>query len=166
MSPERPAAWSEDRRKITATPEGAPERWIAHRRVHVRVCDLWPVTCQVVLRRLVSVRRLLQVKGDVTCTLLLLLLLCLLLYIRQVSCRLRSRRLSRARATDAGPPAQVVLSAGWDAPAWRLQLHSSTSSSRTLLGTGGGKGEIMEVSVCPSVCPSVCLSVHLSIRPH
>lgn len=43
-------------------------------------------------------------------------------------------------------PAQVVLS-----PTWRLEIHSSTSSSRTLLGTGGGKGDMQEVSTCLSV---------------
>lgn len=55
-------------------------------------------------------------KGDVLCTLLLLLLFCLLFYARQ-----------------------VILSSGWDRPVWKLELNSSTSSSRTLLGAYGSK---------------------------
>ncbi|XP_011615622.1 UDP-GlcNAc:betaGal beta-1,3-N-acetylglucosaminyltransferase 9 [Takifugu rubripes] len=81
----------------------------------------------LLLRRLLGLRRLLHVKADVMVTLLLLLLLCLLLYIRQ-----------------------VALS-GWDSPAWKMQLHSSTSSSRTLLGTGGARGEILERPARPSL---------------
>lgn len=62
---------------------------------------------------------------------------------------------------DADSPAQV-LSAGWDASTWRPQLHGSTSSSRTLLGTGGGRGEVsVEVPVCLSVRPFSHLSVSL-----
>ncbi|GLD60644.1 UDP-GlcNAc:betaGal beta-1,3-N-acetylglucosaminyltransferase 9 isoform X2 [Lates japonicus] len=47
---------------------------------------------------------------------LLLVLFCLLLYARQ-----------------------VVLSSGWDRPLWKLEIHGSTSSSRTLLGASGAK---------------------------
>nr|XP_015796470.2 UDP-GlcNAc:betaGal beta-1,3-N-acetylglucosaminyltransferase 9 [Nothobranchius furzeri]XP_015796471.2 UDP-GlcNAc:betaGal beta-1,3-N-acetylglucosaminyltransferase 9 [Nothobranchius furzeri]XP_015796472.2 UDP-GlcNAc:betaGal beta-1,3-N-acetylglucosaminyltransferase 9 [Nothobranchius furzeri]XP_015796473.2 UDP-GlcNAc:betaGal beta-1,3-N-acetylglucosaminyltransferase 9 [Nothobranchius furzeri]XP_054590267.1 UDP-GlcNAc:betaGal beta-1,3-N-acetylglucosaminyltransferase 9 [Nothobranchius furzeri] len=64
------------------------------------------------LRKVVLMRRLLHVKGDVMCTLVLLVLFCVLLYTRQ-----------------------VVLSSGWGGPAWTLDIHSSTSSSRMLLGT-------------------------------
>ncbi|XP_051238664.1 UDP-GlcNAc:betaGal beta-1,3-N-acetylglucosaminyltransferase 9 isoform X2 [Dicentrarchus labrax] len=65
---------------------------------------------------MVTMRRILHVKGDVMCTMLLLVLFCLLLYARQ-----------------------VVLSSGWDRPMWKLEIHGSTSSSRTLLGTSGAK---------------------------
>uniref|UniRef100_A0A3B4VJF8 Hexosyltransferase n=2 Tax=Seriola dumerili TaxID=41447 RepID=A0A3B4VJF8_SERDU len=68
------------------------------------------------LRKMVTMRRILHVKGDVMCTMLLLVLFCLLLYARQ-----------------------VVLSSGWDRPVWKLEIHGSTSSSRTLLGTSGAK---------------------------
>ncbi|CAG5958497.1 unnamed protein product [Menidia menidia] len=68
-------------------------------------------------RKLLTMRRLLHVKGDVLCTLVLLGLLGLLLYARQ-----------------------VLLSPGWSRPAWRLEIHGSTSSSRTLLGAGGARG--------------------------
>ncbi|XP_028263391.1 UDP-GlcNAc:betaGal beta-1,3-N-acetylglucosaminyltransferase 9 isoform X2 [Parambassis ranga] len=67
------------------------------------------------LRR-TMMRRILYVKGDVMCTVLLLVLFCLLLYARQ-----------------------VVLSSGWDRPMWKLEIHGSTSSSRTLLGASGAK---------------------------
>ncbi|XP_041652268.1 UDP-GlcNAc:betaGal beta-1,3-N-acetylglucosaminyltransferase 9 isoform X1 [Cheilinus undulatus] len=63
------------------------------------------------LRKMVLVRRLFHVKGDVMCTLLLLVLFCLLLYTRQ-----------------------VILSSEWDRPELKLEIHGSTSSSRTLLG--------------------------------
>nr|XP_046251076.1 UDP-GlcNAc:betaGal beta-1,3-N-acetylglucosaminyltransferase 9 [Scatophagus argus]XP_046251077.1 UDP-GlcNAc:betaGal beta-1,3-N-acetylglucosaminyltransferase 9 [Scatophagus argus] len=69
------------------------------------------------LRRIVTMRRILHVKGDVMCTMLLLVLFCLLLYARQ-----------------------VVLSSGWDRPVWKLEIHGSTSSSRTLLDTSGAIG--------------------------
>ncbi|KAM4574022.1 UDP-GlcNAc:betaGal beta-1,3-N-acetylglucosaminyltransferase 9 [Odontesthes bonariensis] len=68
------------------------------------------------LRKVAMMRRILHVKGDVMCTLALLALFCLLLYARQ-----------------------VVLSPGWDRPAWKLEIHGSTSSSRTLLGASGAK---------------------------
>lgn len=61
-------------------------------------------------------RKMVRVKGDVMCTMLLLVLFCLLLYARQ-----------------------VLLSSGWDRPIWKLEIHGSTSSSRTLLGTNGAK---------------------------
>ncbi|XP_051918084.1 UDP-GlcNAc:betaGal beta-1,3-N-acetylglucosaminyltransferase 9 isoform X2 [Hippocampus zosterae] len=57
-------------------------------------------------------RRGCYIKGDVLCTLLLLLLFSLLLYVRQ-----------------------VLLSSGWDKPAWRLEILHPTSPSRTLLGS-------------------------------
>ncbi|KAM9854721.1 UDP-GlcNAc:betaGal beta-1,3-N-acetylglucosaminyltransferase 9 [Aulostomus maculatus] len=63
---------------------------------------------------MVRMRRILHVKGDVMCTMLLLVLFCLLLYVRQ-----------------------VLVSSGWDRPEWRLEIHSPTSSSRTLLGAKG-----------------------------
>ncbi|KAK7891932.1 hypothetical protein WMY93_023895 [Mugilogobius chulae] len=59
-------------------------------------------------------RRLLRVKGDVLCSLLLLLLFCLLFYAQK-----------------------VILSTGWDRPLLKLEMNSSTSSSRTLLGAKG-----------------------------
>ncbi|XP_026166807.1 UDP-GlcNAc:betaGal beta-1,3-N-acetylglucosaminyltransferase 9 [Mastacembelus armatus] len=68
------------------------------------------------LRKIVMMRRILHVKGDVMCTMFLLVLFCLLLYVRQ-----------------------VVVSSGWDKPVWKLEIHSSTSSSRTLLGTNRAK---------------------------
>ncbi|XP_045893259.1 UDP-GlcNAc:betaGal beta-1,3-N-acetylglucosaminyltransferase 9 isoform X2 [Micropterus dolomieu] len=71
---------------------------------------------QKMLRKMVTMRRILHVKGDVICTMLLLILFCLLLYARQ-----------------------VVLSSGWDRPVWKLEVHGSTSSSRTLLGASGAK---------------------------
>ncbi|KAM6926511.1 UDP-GlcNAc:betaGal beta-1,3-N-acetylglucosaminyltransferase 9 isoform 1-T1 [Lycodopsis pacificus] len=63
-----------------------------------------------------TIRRILHVKGDVLCTMLLLVLFCLLLYAHQ-----------------------VVLSSGWDRPVWKLAIHGSTSSSRTLLGASKAK---------------------------
>ncbi|KAM9377970.1 UDP-GlcNAc:betaGal beta-1,3-N-acetylglucosaminyltransferase 9 isoform 2-T2 [Pholidichthys leucotaenia] len=65
---------------------------------------------------MVMMRRILNVKGDVMCTVMLLALFCLLLYVQQ-----------------------VVLSSGWDRPVWKLQIYSSTSSSRTLLGASGSE---------------------------
>ncbi|KAF3689142.1 UDP-GlcNAc:betaGal beta-1,3-N-acetylglucosaminyltransferase 9 [Channa argus] len=67
-------------------------------------------------RKMGTLRRILYVKGDVMCTMLLLILFCLLLYAHQ-----------------------VVVSSGWDRPMWKLEIHSSTSSSRTLLGTNRAK---------------------------
>ncbi|XP_054476281.1 UDP-GlcNAc:betaGal beta-1,3-N-acetylglucosaminyltransferase 9 [Anoplopoma fimbria] len=67
-------------------------------------------------RKMVTIRRILHVKRDVLCTTLLLVLFCLLLYAHQ-----------------------VVLSSGWDMPVWKLEIHGSTSSSRTLLGASGAK---------------------------
>nr|XP_057930992.1 UDP-GlcNAc:betaGal beta-1,3-N-acetylglucosaminyltransferase 9 [Doryrhamphus excisus] len=57
-------------------------------------------------------RSLGHMKGDVMCTMLLLVLFCLLFYVRQ-----------------------VILSSGWDTPAWKLEIQRPTKSSRTLLGT-------------------------------
>ncbi|XP_004569227.1 UDP-GlcNAc:betaGal beta-1,3-N-acetylglucosaminyltransferase 9 isoform X1 [Maylandia zebra] len=71
---------------------------------------------QTMLRRMLVTRRLLHVKGDVMCTVLLLVLFCFLLYARH-----------------------VVLSTGWDRPVWKLHIHGSTSPSRTLLGATGAK---------------------------
>ncbi|XP_034540577.1 UDP-GlcNAc:betaGal beta-1,3-N-acetylglucosaminyltransferase 9 [Notolabrus celidotus] len=70
----------------------------------------------MMLRKMVTVRRLLHVKGDVMCTVFLLMLFCLLLYARQ-----------------------AIVSSGWDRPVWKLEIHGSTSSSRTLLGASGAK---------------------------
>ncbi|XP_054633288.1 UDP-GlcNAc:betaGal beta-1,3-N-acetylglucosaminyltransferase 9 isoform X2 [Dunckerocampus dactyliophorus] len=61
-------------------------------------------------------RRSCHVKGDVMCTMLLLVLFCLLFYVRQ-----------------------VLLSSGWDKPAWKLEILRPTSASRTLLGTNGAR---------------------------
>ncbi|XP_061678383.1 UDP-GlcNAc:betaGal beta-1,3-N-acetylglucosaminyltransferase 9 [Syngnathoides biaculeatus] len=61
-------------------------------------------------------RRRCYLKGDVMCTMLLLVLLSLLLYVRQ-----------------------VLLSSGWDKPTWKLEILRPTSSSRTLLGTNGAR---------------------------
>uniref|UniRef100_A0A8C7ZGA1 Hexosyltransferase n=1 Tax=Oryzias sinensis TaxID=183150 RepID=A0A8C7ZGA1_9TELE len=68
------------------------------------------------LRKVLTMRRVCHVKGDVACTLVLLALLCLLLYTRQ-----------------------VILPSRWSAPVWKLEIHASTSSSRTLLGASGAK---------------------------
>lgn len=59
--------------------------WIEAQRLIVAAfsCDL-----QKMLRKIASMRRALHVKGDVMCTMLLLVLFCLLLYARQV--RLKS----------------------------------------------------------------------------
>lgn len=65
---------------------------------------------------MVTMRRILHVKGDVLCTALLLVLFCLLIYARQ-----------------------AVLSSGWDRPSWKLEIHGSTSSNRNLLGASGAK---------------------------
>uniref|UniRef100_A0A665V406 Hexosyltransferase n=1 Tax=Echeneis naucrates TaxID=173247 RepID=A0A665V406_ECHNA len=67
------------------------------------------------LRKMLTMRRI-HMKGDVMCTMLLLVLFCLLLYVRQ-----------------------AVISSGWDRPVWKLEIHGSTSSSRTLLATSGAK---------------------------
>ncbi|KAM7413910.1 hypothetical protein PAMA_018961 [Pampus argenteus] len=71
---------------------------------------------QKMLRKIVTMRRMLHVKGDVMCTMMLLVLFCLLFYARQ-----------------------VLVSSGWDRPGWKMEVHSSTSSSRTLLGANGAK---------------------------
>ncbi|KAI9537940.1 hypothetical protein NQZ68_019278 [Dissostichus eleginoides] len=68
------------------------------------------------LRKMVTMRRILHVKGDVMCTMLLLVLFCVLLYARQ-----------------------AVLSSEWDRPLLKLEIHGSTSPSRTLLGASGAK---------------------------
>lgn len=59
--------------------------WIEAQRLIVAAlsCDL-----QKMLRKIASMRRALHVKGDVMCTMLLLVIFCLLLYARQV--RLKS----------------------------------------------------------------------------
>ncbi|XP_047238489.1 UDP-GlcNAc:betaGal beta-1,3-N-acetylglucosaminyltransferase 9 isoform X1 [Girardinichthys multiradiatus] len=68
------------------------------------------------LRKVVMMRRVLHVKGDVMCTLVLLVLLSFLLYTRQ-----------------------VVQSSGWSRPVWKLKIHSSTSSGQILLGSSGAR---------------------------
>ncbi|XP_037307043.2 UDP-GlcNAc:betaGal beta-1,3-N-acetylglucosaminyltransferase 9 isoform X1 [Pungitius pungitius] len=76
---------------------------------------------------MVTLRRILHLKGDVLCTMLLLVLFCLLLYARQ-----------------------VVLSSAWGRPVWKIEIHGSTSSSRTLLGAGRAKA----VKESPGQIPS------------
>ncbi|XP_041852025.1 UDP-GlcNAc:betaGal beta-1,3-N-acetylglucosaminyltransferase 9 isoform X1 [Melanotaenia boesemani] len=72
---------------------------------------------QTMLRKVaVMKRRVVHVKGDLMCTLVLLVVFCVLLYTRQ-----------------------VVLSPGWSRPQWKLEIHGSTSPSRTLLGARGAK---------------------------
>lgn len=90
-------------------------------------------------------------KRDVMCTMLLLVLFCLLLYARQVRLQpitaqegVDTKGTLKApvhlpRPIKSHPYFQVVLSAGWDAPAWKLNIHGSTSSSRTLLGASVAK---------------------------
>ncbi|KAM4618995.1 UDP-GlcNAc:betaGal beta-1,3-N-acetylglucosaminyltransferase 9 [Polymixia lowei] len=65
-------------------------------------------------RKMAMLSRTLHVKGDVMCTMLLLVLFCVLLYAHQ-----------------------VLLSSGWDRTMWRLDIQGSTSSSRALLGANG-----------------------------
>ncbi|KAM3608952.1 uncharacterized protein V6R79_007384 [Siganus canaliculatus] len=91
---------------------------------------LFHPVAQNMLRRMVTMRRILHVKGDVMCTMLLLVLFCLLLYVHQ-----------------------VVLSSGWDRPMWKLEVHGSTSSSRNLLGAGGAKVSQESSGVIPSPSP-------------
>ncbi|XP_015252861.1 PREDICTED: UDP-GlcNAc:betaGal beta-1,3-N-acetylglucosaminyltransferase 9 isoform X1 [Cyprinodon variegatus] len=90
-------------------------------------------TAERMLRKVLMMRRVLHVKGDVMCTLLLLVLLCFLLYTRQ-----------------------VVLSSGGSRPVWKLEIHDSTSSSRILLGSSGAKlrNELHE-SLLPSCIPQL-----------
>lgn len=86
------------------------------------------------------------------CTMLLLVLFCLLLYARQV--RLKSLQIEDkftflkkkksplpliSRPSRSLSRLQMVLYADWDTPALKLDFHGSTSSSRTLLGTGRTK---------------------------
>uniref|UniRef100_UPI003AAD816D UDP-GlcNAc:betaGal beta-1,3-N-acetylglucosaminyltransferase 9 n=1 Tax=Centroberyx gerrardi TaxID=166262 RepID=UPI003AAD816D len=78
------------------------------------------------LRKVAMMRRMLHVKGDVMCTVLLLVLLCVLLYAQQ-----------------------VLLSSGWDRTTWRLEIQGSTSSSRTLLGADGKTGTATGVASRP-----------------
>ncbi|XP_043980635.1 UDP-GlcNAc:betaGal beta-1,3-N-acetylglucosaminyltransferase 9 [Gambusia affinis] len=82
------------------------------------------------LRKVVMMRRVLHVKGDVMCTLVLLVALCFLLYARQ-----------------------VVLSAGWNRSVWQLQIHGSTSSSRSLLGSSShtGRKEALQSTLQPQL---------------
>ncbi|XP_032436436.1 UDP-GlcNAc:betaGal beta-1,3-N-acetylglucosaminyltransferase 9 [Xiphophorus hellerii] len=82
------------------------------------------------LRKVVMMRRVLHVKGDVMCTLILLVALCFLLYARQ-----------------------VVLSAGWSRSVWKLQIHGSTSSSRSLLGSSSqtGRKEALQSPLQPQL---------------
>lgn len=73
------------------------------------------------------------------CTLLLLLLFSLLLYVRQVDpngikCH-KEPNLYKAPILIRPVLFQVLLSSGWDKPAWRLEILRPTSSSRVLLGT-------------------------------
>ncbi|XP_068168867.1 UDP-GlcNAc:betaGal beta-1,3-N-acetylglucosaminyltransferase 9 [Antennarius striatus] len=68
------------------------------------------------MRKVVMMRRILHVKGDVMCTMMLLVVLCVLIYAHQ-----------------------YMLSSGWSSPSWKLGSHGSTSSSRTLLGTNVAK---------------------------
>lgn len=86
---------------------------------------------------MVAVRRVLHAKGDVMCTMLLLLLFCLLLYARQVRlCKrssLRSKIPNNHSVFVLSRVVQAVLSSGWDRPMWKLEIHGSTSASRTLL---------------------------------
>lgn len=70
-------------------------------------------------------------KGDVLCTALLLLLFCLLFYARQ-----------------------VILSSGLDRPVWKLEMNSSTSSSRTLLGASGSKVKEIKDATLPPMRPT------------
>ncbi|KAM8752013.1 UDP-GlcNAc:betaGal beta-1,3-N-acetylglucosaminyltransferase 9 isoform X1 [Acanthopagrus latus] len=79
------------------------------------------------LKKMMTMRRILHVKGDVMCTVLLLLLFCLLLYARQ-----------------------VVLSSGWDRPSWKFEIHDSPSSSRALLGASGAKSDQESAGQAPS----------------
>ncbi|XP_056137611.1 UDP-GlcNAc:betaGal beta-1,3-N-acetylglucosaminyltransferase 9 [Lampris incognitus] len=66
-------------------------------------------------RRLLAImRRIFHVKGDVMCTVLLLVLLCILLYAQQ-----------------------VLVSLRWDRTTLKLEMQGSTSSSRALLGADG-----------------------------
>lgn len=93
------------------------------------------------LRKMVTLRRILHVKGDVMCTMLLLALFCLLLYARQ-----------------------VVISSGWDKPMWKLEVHGSTSSSRTLLGASRAKvGQESSGKIPPS--PSVPQLPSCKVQP-
>lgn len=86
-------------------------------------------------------RRLLHIKGDVICTLLLLVLFCLLLYVRQVRLEPITAK-ADLRAPEVNPLClQVLVVSGWDQPAWKLQIHNPSSSSRTLMGAGGTKTE-------------------------
>ncbi|XP_061628944.1 UDP-GlcNAc:betaGal beta-1,3-N-acetylglucosaminyltransferase 9 [Phyllopteryx taeniolatus] len=68
------------------------------------------------MRMVMMRRRRCYLKGDVLCTILLLVLFSVLLYLRQ-----------------------VLLSSGWDKPAWKLEILRPTSSSRSLLGTNGAR---------------------------
>lgn len=70
-------------------------------------------------------------KGDVLCTMLLLLLFCLLFYARQ-----------------------VILSSGWEKPMWKLETNSSTTSSRTLLGANGSKMKKSKDIALPPLRPT------------
>lgn len=80
---------------------------------------------------MVQMRRVLRVKGDVLCTMLLLLLFCLLFFARQ-----------------------ALLSSGWDRPVWKLEVNSSTSSSRTLLGASGSRAKDSKEHVLEPPSPS------------
>ncbi|XP_019732448.1 UDP-GlcNAc:betaGal beta-1,3-N-acetylglucosaminyltransferase 9 [Hippocampus comes] len=88
-------------------------------------------------------RRGCYIKGDVMCTLLLLLLFSLLLYVRQ-----------------------VLLSSGWDKPAWSLEILRPTSPSRTLLGSNRVRvsQEPLPYAASPSE-PQLPLCEHKSKRP-
>lgn len=124
------------------------------------------------LRKIVTIRRVLHGKRDVMCTMLLLVLFCLLLYARQVrleQSRHRERglwnHLSASCSINSQPYFQAVLSAGWDPPAWKLGIHGSTSSSRTLLGTSMAKEGHESPGVWPDLIQVlyVCACSHVAI---
>lgn len=106
---------------------------------------------QTMLRRMLVTRRLLHVKGDVMCTVLLLVLFCFLLYARHVRMEVALFAVHVVSLLLFGLKEksnsvfkqhlcfQVVLSTGWDRPVWKLHIHGSTSPSRTLLGATGAK---------------------------
>ncbi|XP_068595509.1 UDP-GlcNAc:betaGal beta-1,3-N-acetylglucosaminyltransferase 9 [Brachionichthys hirsutus] len=100
------------------------------------------------LRKVVTMRRILHMKGDLMCTMTLLVLLCVLLYARQ-----------------------YALSSGWSSPPWKMGSHGSTSSSRTLLGANvvkAGKGSPEVQSSAPEPEPGLppCRPQAKSKSPH
>ncbi|XP_061773397.1 UDP-GlcNAc:betaGal beta-1,3-N-acetylglucosaminyltransferase 9 isoform X1 [Nerophis ophidion] len=99
----------------------------------------------MVMMMLMRRRRSCQVKGDVMCTILLLVLFCLLFYVRQ-----------------------VLLSSNWDKPAWKLEIIRPTSSSRNLLGTNTAKVAKKSPKQSPVTHsePQILLSERKSKKPH